>query len=196
MANYFISEYVVEGNKQDIDSFYEMMMRLKNANRQLEPGHFGNTWLGFILEEFGEDPEEYMCQGQWYDLTRDGDVLRFKAETAWEPCHQIRWMIEDKYPSLKFYYIGENDADEIFQKKDNEGKYFPENYYLSLFGGDFMPEIDVMKRFVTREDAYKYISELTDRSITNDKEFETLQNEWDEGGGGVCSLAEYNCIVG
>ena len=102
MANYCNTSYVVEGNKQDIDSFYEMMMRLKNADRQLEPGHFGNTWLGFILEEFGENPEEYMCQGQWYDLTRDGDVLRFKAETAWEPCHQIRWMIEDKYPSLKF----------------------------------------------------------------------------------------------
>jgi hypothetical protein len=44
MANYFISEYVVEGNKQDIDSFYEMMMRLKNADRQVDPTHFGNTW--------------------------------------------------------------------------------------------------------------------------------------------------------
>jgi len=196
MANYFISKYVVEGNKQDIDSFYEMMMRLKNADRQVEPGHFGNTWLGYILEEFGEDPEEYMCRGEWYDLTRDGDLLRFKAETEWGPCHEIRRMVEAKYPSLKFYYIGENDADEEYEKNDKEGKYFPENYYLSLFGGDFMPEIDVMKRFVTKEDAYKYISELTDRSITNDKEFETLQNEWDEGGGGVCSLAEYNCIVG
>ena len=39
MANYFRTNYVVEGNKEDIDNFYEMMMRLKNAERQLEPGH-------------------------------------------------------------------------------------------------------------------------------------------------------------
>ena len=29
MANYFRTNYVVEGNKEDIDNFYEMMMKLK-----------------------------------------------------------------------------------------------------------------------------------------------------------------------
>lgn len=188
MANYFETNYVVEGNKQDIDSFYEMMLKLKNAERQLEPGHFGPTWLGFILEELGENPEEYNCKGQWYDLSRDGDVVRFKAENAWEPCHDIRYLIEDKYPSLKFYYIGENTGDEMFQKSDSEGKYFPENYFLNLFSPD--GEIDEFKRFVTKEDAYKYISELTGRSITNDDEFEALQSEWSDQDG-ACYLFEY-----
>ena len=45
MANYFFTDYVVEGNKQDIDSFYEMMLKLKNAKRDLEPGHFGKEPL-------------------------------------------------------------------------------------------------------------------------------------------------------
>ncbi len=188
MANYFETNYVVEGNKQDIDSFYEMMLKLKNAERQLEPGHFGPTWLGFILEELGENPEEYNCKGQWYDLSRDGDVVRFKAENAWEPCHDIRYLIEDKYPSLKFYYIGENTGDEMFQKSDPEGKYFPENYFLNLFSPD--GEIDEFKRFVTKEDAYKFISEMTGNSITNDDEFEAFQSEWSDQDG-ACYLFEY-----
>ena len=188
MANYFETNYVVEGNKQDIDSFYEMMLKLKNAERQLEPGHFGPTWLGFILEELGENPEEYNCKGQWYDLSRDGDVVRFKAENAWEPCHDIRYLIEDKYPSLKFYYIGENTGDEMFEKSDPEGKYFPENYFLSLFSPD--GEIDEFKRFVTKEDAYKFISEMTGNSITNDDEFEAFQSEWSDQDG-ACYLFEY-----
>ena len=188
MANYFETNYVVEGNKQDIDSFYEMMLKLKNAKRDLEPGHFGPTWLGFVLEELGENPEDYNCKGQWYDLTRDGEVVRFKAENAWEPCHDIRYLIEDKYPSLKFYYIGENTGDEMFEKSDPEGKYFPENYFLSLFSPD--GEIDEFKRFVTKEDAYKFISEVTGRNITNDEEFEALQGEWSDQDG-ACYLFEY-----
>ena len=187
MANYFRTNYVVEGNKEDIDNFYEMMMKLKNAERQLEPGHFGNTWLGYILEEFGENPEDYNCKGEWFDLTREGEVIRFTAETAWEPCHDIRWLIEDKYPSLQFYYIGENTADEMFQKRDDEGKYFPENYFLSLYDGN---EIDEEKRFITKEDAYKYVSELTGKNITNDEDFEALQSEWEENGGS-CYMWEY-----
>jgi len=187
MANYFETNYVVEGNKQDIDSFYEMMMKLKNAKRQVEPWSFGPTWLGYILEELGENPEEYNCKGEWLDLTREGDVIRFRAETAWEPCHNIRWLIEDKYPSLKFYFIGENSADEMFQKSDPEGKFFPENYYLWLYDGK---DVNEEKKFITKEEAYKFISEKTGRNITNDEELETLQNEL-SAQQGACYIYEY-----
>ena len=43
MANYFFTDYVVEGNKQDIDSFYDLMFKIKNAQRDLERGQFGPT---------------------------------------------------------------------------------------------------------------------------------------------------------
>ena len=188
MANYFFTDYVVEGNKQDIDSFYEMMLKLKNAKRDLEPGHFGPTWLGFVLEELGENPEDYNCKGEWVDLTREGDIIRFRAETAWQPCHDIRWLIEDKYPSLTFYFIGEEPGCGVFLKNDTEGKYFPENYYLSLYSPD--GKIDEYKRFVTKDDAYKFISEVTGRSITNDDEFEALQSEWSDQDG-ACYKYEY-----
>ena len=48
----------------------------------------------------------------------------------------------------------------------------------------------VVEGNITKEEAYKFISEKTGRNITNDEELETLQNEL-SAQQGACYIYEY-----
>ena len=114
MANICTTNYVIEGEKNELDALYETM---KNLQGQA---------LGQLVKALGKDPDEVMCRGEWSDLERQGDTLRMTFETAWTPCHEVTDLLKEKFPSIRIYYKAVEPGCEVYLKNDAEGKYFPE----------------------------------------------------------------------
>ena len=114
MANICITNYVIEGEKKELDALYETMKSLQNPN------------LGQLVKALGKNPDEVLCRGEWSELERQDDTLRMTFETAWTPCYEVTDLLKATYPSLHIYYKAVEPGCEIYLKNDAEGKYFPE----------------------------------------------------------------------
>ena len=114
MANICITNYVIEGEKKELDTLYQKMKELQGQN------------LGQLVESLGNPPDEVMCRGEWADLEREDDTLRVTFETAWTPCYEVTDLLKATYPSLRIFYKAEEPGNGVYLKNDAEGKYFPE----------------------------------------------------------------------
>lgn len=114
MANICTTNYVIEGEKKELDALYQKMKELQGQN------------LRQLVESLGKNPDEVMCRGEWADLERQGDTLHMTFETAWTPCYEVTNLIKESYPSLRIYYKAEEPGNGVYLKNDAEGKYFPE----------------------------------------------------------------------
>lgn len=114
MANICITNYVIEGEKKELDALYQTMKEQQENN------------LGCLVKALGKDPEEVECRGAWTDLERQGDTLRMTFETAWTPCYEVTDLLKATYPSLRIFYKAEEPGNGVYLKNDAEGKYFPE----------------------------------------------------------------------
>ena len=114
MANICTTNYVIEGEKKELDALYETMKKLQGQN------------LGQMVESMGKNPDEVMCRGEWSDLERQGDTLHVTFETAWTPCYEVTDLLKATYPSLRIFYKAEEPGNGVYLKNDAEGKYFPE----------------------------------------------------------------------
>ncbi len=114
MANICTTNYVIEGEKKELDALYETMKNLQSQS------------LGQLVKALGKNPDEVMCRGEWSDLERQDDILRMTFETAWTPCYEVTDLLKTTYPSLRIYYKAVEPGCEVYLKNDAEGKYFPE----------------------------------------------------------------------
>ncbi len=122
MANICTTNYVIEGEKKELDALYETMKKLQESGTSVEYA----TGLGLLVEALGKDPNEVMCRGGWTELIREGDTLRVTFETAWTPCYEVTNLLKEAYPSLRIFYKAVEPGCEVYLKNDAEGKYFPE----------------------------------------------------------------------
>jgi hypothetical protein len=114
MANICTTNYVIEGEKNELDALYETMKNLQSQG------------LGQLVKALGKNPDEVMCRGEWSDLERQDDTLRMTFETAWTPCYEVTNLLKATHPSLRIYYKAEEPGCGVYLKNDAEGKYFPE----------------------------------------------------------------------
>lgn len=114
MANICTTNYVIEGEKKELDALYETMKKLQGQD------------LAQLVKALGKNPDEVMCRGEWSDLERQDDTLRMTFETAWTPCYEVTDLLKATYPSLRIYYKAVEPGCEVYLKNDAEGKYFPE----------------------------------------------------------------------
>lgn len=114
MANICTTNYVIEGEKNELDALYETMKKLQGQD------------LAQLVKALGKNPDEVMCRGEWSDLERQDDTLRMTFETAWTPCHEVTDLLKATYPSLRIYYKAVEPGCEVYLKNDAEGKFFPE----------------------------------------------------------------------
>ena len=122
MANICITNYVIEGEKKELDALYETMKKLQDSGASVEYA----TGLGLLVEALGKNPDEVMCRGEWADLERQGDTLHMTFETAWTTCYEVTDLLKATYPSLRIFYKAEEPGNGVYLKNDAEGKYFPE----------------------------------------------------------------------
>lgn len=122
MANICTTNYVIEGEKKELDALYETMKKLQDSGASVEYA----TGLGLLVEALGKAPNEVMCRGGWTTLERKNDILRMTFETAWTPCYEVTDLLKSTYPSLRIFYKAEEPGNGVYLKNDAEGKYFPE----------------------------------------------------------------------
>ncbi|SEN24095.1 hypothetical protein SAMN04487902_10980 [Prevotella sp. ne3005] len=114
MANICATNYVIEGEKKELDALYQKMKELQGQD------------LGLLVKALGKNPDEMECRGEWTELVREDETLRMIFETAWTPCYEVTQLMKAVYPSLRIFYKAEEPGCEVYLKNDAEGKYFPE----------------------------------------------------------------------
>ena len=114
MANICATNYVIEGEKKELDALYQKMKELQGQD------------LGLLVKALGKNPDEMECRGEWTELVREDETLRMIFETAWTPCYEVTQLMKAVYPSLRILYKAEEPGCEVYLKNDAEGKYFPE----------------------------------------------------------------------
>ena len=167
MPNWCTTNYVIEGEKKELDSLYGMMKRLLEMKPPLVENGFGPSWLGCLVKELGEDPETIGCRGSWYELQRVDDTIRVVFETAWSPCYDVIDLLKEKFPSLRFYYRAIEPGNQVFNKNDVEGKYFPENIY-AIYNGDEILALDEQEMLQKLKKEYGLPEHFTSLSEARD----------------------------
>lgn len=174
MPNWCTTNYVIEGEKKELDALHQTMKSLQEMEPPLVVNGFGPSWLGCLVKELGEDPETIGCRGCWYELQRTDDTIRVVFETAWSPCYDVIELLKEKFPSLRFYYRAIEPGNQVFNKNDVKGKYFPENIY-AIYNGDEILALDeqemlqklkkeygLPERFTSLSEAEEYYDEAED----------------------------------
>ena len=186
MANYMLSNYVIEGKKAELDEFEAMLRRLeamKEEDFPIKDVSWGSTWLGFIINELGQDWNGYNCKGAWHNLERRGDdALAVTFESAWEAPEGMLDLIAERWSSFKYYFYREEPGSEVYETNDVEGKYFPRRYYLrGVVPSDSEEAEDGLLEFEeylnTEEDALAYMSNKLNHPVKSLVDIETWNAE-------------------
>ena len=123
MANICITNYVIEGHKEELDALYQTLKDLQENEISVEYP----IGLGRLVESFGMNPDELThCRGELVGLEYHDEILRMTIETAWTPCYEVINLMKTKDPSLHVFYKSEESGCELYLKNDIDGKYFPE----------------------------------------------------------------------
>ena len=126
MPNICTTNYVIEGEKKELDALYQTMKELQEMEQPAVENGFGPTWLGCLVKALGKNPDEVECRGVWTDPEQQDGKLLMAFETAWTPCYEVTQLMKAVYPSLRIFYKAEEPGCEVYLKNDAEGKYFPE----------------------------------------------------------------------
>ena len=122
MANYCITKYWVEGEKDVLDKLAALIGDGRKVTEILP-----QMGMPFSQLSFQEEGCPY-----WYGAKRKDGVLRFTEEAKWEQS-QCLWNLQEKEGSgiidIRYYsFAAESD---YYVTNDAEGKYFP--YRITVF---------------------------------------------------------------
>lgn len=186
MANWYDTNYVFVGDKDDIEALYDKLKEIEAAADPNENDDYDIHWLGRVVEALGGNVKEIPCRGEWYGLEkRDGRVY-FNTSTANGNCNGVMDLICEYYESLKYFYRFDGDYPSTNDKK---GKYF-EHYKIDLE----TPEGEGYEEyFATEKEALKFLSEKTGRELSSKEDVDNLRHEWEdlEDGYAYVWLVEY-----
>ena len=192
MPNWCVSNYVVEGKKEELDDLYLKRKGLQGMEQPLVENGFGQTWLGCLVQLLGADPEDVGCRGSWEELERCDDTLRFDFWSAWSPSYDVIELLREKYSSLNFYYRAIEPGNQLFQKNDSGGKYFPENIWATMDGDEYFAtdkeemlkkmkeKFDLPEHLSSLGEVESYIEESEDHDFFSFAEFDLTNDEHDD----------------
>ena len=172
MANTCFTAYVIDGKRKEVQSLFSKMNNLEKRKKPLEGSDFGNTWLGNLVIKLGGDWRKIYCRGAWSDLDWNGSILRFNTETAWGPMNEVFKFIKSIYPSLKIYYMAEEDGNGVFITNDAEGHYFRDRYRIE-YDCDY-------EYFTTIEGVLGYVSGVIGKELKSKAAMEAAINDWND----------------
>lgn len=171
MPNWCNTTYKCVGDPKEVKELFSIVENIFHRKQPIQPNGFGPLWLGELVNDLGYNWKEHSCRGEMTDYSYDGEgCLTINQCTAW--CEQpgVRYVIEDKFPSINVYYMDEEPGCEVYRTNDSEGSWFSEKYLLE---GD-----DCHEYFETIEQASEYINEYYGLNTTND--LFDIQNKLDE----------------
>lgn len=163
MANWCKSQYVLEGNKEEISKLCSIMSNLQEND---------DTTIDSLINALGEDPDDFEGpSGSWGNLEVLSDTaIKFSTFTYFEEPEELLYLMIDD-TSLNYYMrTVYEDSIEFYT---NSLKYFPEKFYIELvIDGEYkekfcMDENDLKK---TIEGTFgKIPSNFTIESIIEDQ---------------------------
>lgn len=182
MPNWCVTNYVITGDKKDIDDLYIKMKGLENREESLLPNGFGKTWLGNLVKLLGSNPDVLYCRGDWNSLKRDNDnTISFTTETAWARMTEFEQLITSTYDEkVSIWFITEEPGFGIFETNDAKSLFFPDQFMMDhhKLGSDYMDEEQLLKsvsrlarkKITTVDEAFKWARRYNDWHTARDKE--------------------------
>ncbi|GAB6013316.1 hypothetical protein [Viscerimonas tarda] len=131
MPNWCFTNYVVEGDKEEIADLMQKLESLEKQDVPLVENGFGKNFLGNVVALFGGDRKKINCRGEFMNLERTSEAtLQFNTETAWGDMPEVWDSVCGKYKSLKYYFLAEETGNGYYATNDAEGKYFPDRFII------------------------------------------------------------------
>lgn len=123
-----LASYVIEGEKKELDSLFAIMNNIQEQPHK-KPCKWGSTWLGYLVMALGEKTKYCFCRGKWSKLQRSGYTLSMTIEIDWAPAYVVMELLKATFPSFRIFYKAEQPCEDIYEKNDADGKYFPEKEF-------------------------------------------------------------------
>ena len=131
MPNWCFTNYVIEGDKEEIADLMQKLESLEQRDIPLVENGFGKNWLGCVIVLFAGDWNDFDCRGNFMELERLGDTtLRFDTETAWSEMSDVWKFVCGKYKSLKYCFLAEEPGCCYYATNDTDRKYFPDRFFV------------------------------------------------------------------
>ena len=157
MPNWCSTTYMCVGDLKEVRSLHESLECINKRKDTILKNGFGKWWLGNLVHLLGGDWEKYRCRGEITDYSLDGNALTIRQETAWCEQEGVRQIIQEKFPSIKVYFIEEEPGLEVFCTNDTSGEFFPERFLLDTHND--------CEYFETIEQAARYVSDIVGHEV-------------------------------
>lgn len=134
MANICDTSYKCIGSKKDLKALYNAIKYNDDLKEPLVKNGFGTLWIGCVITKLGGNWEDYRCRGEivYYDYDEDNNILTIDQLTAWCEQEGFREFIEERFPSVKVYFLEEEIGYGVYNTNDRDGRFFDERYRLEL----------------------------------------------------------------
>ncbi len=189
MANWCYTNYVFEGNKEEIADMYGKMQSLSKMEQSLKENDFDKSWLGNVVSLYGGDWKKIPCRGDFFNLDKNDDTsLQFTTETAWGDMDDVWKFVCGQYESIVYYFSAEEPGTGYYATNDAEGKYFPERYIVEQLEKD-------TEYYENEQGLFSVISERTGNPVTNKEEMEKAVEEYNtQNEGNEIYINEFSII--
>jgi hypothetical protein len=178
MANWAYTSYVVSGPKEVLEKIEKAIIShpvSKGADEHWEGdilNALGAEWVSRDRDrEKGLYMRGFINEKPWWS----GDDLRFWAEEAWD-ITDFDIVLRKEFPEIKVYWAVEEEGMGIYKTNDREGLYFEDKVYVdTCINGDYRSDY-----FKNTDDAYQWLSEITDGKIKTKKDVEDFNDSISE----------------
>ena len=156
-------------DKDRVDEMYKKFLGIIKGEPTQE-NDFKNGWMGDFANTFFPElgAEKIECRG-WVDgMDEPYDYDEYRVftmwtETAWGPKIAI-WneIVEKFYPEVKIAYIAEECWCGVFCKWDDDGMFYPDEYYVDICYPDKNGEIQTLDdhyQFGSVQEIQKWLDE-------------------------------------
>ena len=177
MANWAMTAYVIEGDKQVLKKIHHAIKHSKIIKDSSE-GWEGNVLaaLGIEWENRNPDGSGYYMRGFIQEDTvriEDG-TLRFDAEEAWGAT-DLNEVLEENLP-VKVFYCVEEQGEEVFATNDKDGKYFFDRFYADIcIDGEYDS-----KYFIDKASLLKWLSDKTDGRVKTQEDIDEFNADYED----------------
>lgn len=157
MPNWCNTTYKCVGDLKEVNSLHKILKYIDKRKTTILKNGFGKWWLGNLVHKLGGDWKKYSCRGEIIDYSLDENVLTINQATAWCEQEGVRQIIEEKFPSIKVYFVEEEPGCELYRTNDVAGRVFSERFCLNYDG--------CLAYFETIERAADYVSSIVGYTV-------------------------------
>ena len=165
--------YAIEGPQKDLEEILKAIC-LAMTDKKHWTEYKACEHLGFSEQEL----DDKRLGGEIDDdPTLENGVLRFYTEERWG-LQDFEELLIQKFPDIKVYWVVEEPGCEIYCTNDEEGRYFPERYYVDTAQDDIYNS----EYFQTEEEVYKWLDKLTNGRVKSKEDVEKFNADYEDSG--------------